>query len=673
MFPNRSSLQERGISAGMCSAYKLCLLLCFIFFVQSGFAQTKDTADKVRITILNSGKYIFTKTDSGDYTKFVQDVILLQGSDTLYCDSVYLNNTTRNFEAFNNVRIAQQGGTQGSSDYLKYTTAQKLAFMRGNVSLTDGKNKLWCEELTYDLGTKTGVYSKGGTLNSDSTTVSSRAGTYNVKTKEARFTDNVIVTDPRYRIKSKDLGYNTETKVETFYGYSVVISDSSKLVLTTTGGTYDSKNVIAHFRGHSSIWNADQYIEADTMSYNKATGYGFALGNVISIDTTQHSTLYCGYAEYYRRQRILWACIKPVMVQVNGKDTLYMRADTFYSAPMMKVYGAKKVALIPKDSLSVEDTAQHIVKDSVQLVKDTIGIPEVMPYKRDTALPVASPVVIADTPKVADNETTAKIKGKKKSKKKRKQEAKIAAAIVKEIKPALADTNITWVVATAKYRMADFAADTLRVNKLRKNGQLTAADTAGADTTAPMFFIGYHHVLIFSDSLQGKCDSVCYTRSDSLIRMIYAPIAWAHNSQITGDTILMQLDSSSINRMYVPNNALLVSQSGPEQAHLYDQIQGKTLNAFFKNNEIVKMVVRPNAESIYYSKDEAGAYLGVDQAKSEIMRVFFENQQIQQIKFEVEPHHTMTPLEKADLPNTKLSRFKWLMDLRPKNKEELFK
>src|SRR5207244_843535 len=64
-----------------------------------------------------------------------------------------------------------------------------------------------------------------------------------------------------------------------------------------------------------------------------------------------------------------------------------------------------------------------------------------------------------------------------------------------------------------------------------------AVDTTAADTTAPLYFIGYHHVLIFSDSLQGRCDSIVYTRADSLIRMIYKPIAWAHNSQITGDTI----------------------------------------------------------------------------------------------------------------------------------------
>ena len=120
------------------------------------------------------------------------------------------------YEAFSNVRIAQTGGTQGTSDYLRYTADNKEAFMQGNVNLTDGKNRLACAELTYNLGTKTGVYNNGGTLYSDSTVVSSNTGVYNVKDKNARFKGNVHITDPTYKIISDDLGYNTETKFETF-------------------------------------------------------------------------------------------------------------------------------------------------------------------------------------------------------------------------------------------------------------------------------------------------------------------------------------------------------------------------------------------------------------------------------------------------------------------------
>ena len=194
-----------------------------------------------------------------------------------------------------------------------------------------------------------------------------------------------------------------------------------------------------------------------------------------------------------------------------------------------------------------------------------------------------------------------------------------------------------------------------------------------ADSTAPLYFIGYHNVRIFNDSIQGKCDSVCYTRSDSLVRMMIHPVVWAHKSQVTGDTILMQLDSTTMRKMFVPNNAIIISQSGPEKAHMFDQVQGRTLTAYFASNTITEMIVKPDAQSIYYSKDEKDAYLGLCQSVSDRIFIHFDGQKIKNIKFDRDAHITLTPMEKADIPNARLSKFRWLMDTRPASKEELFR
>ncbi len=547
-------------------------LLIIILLVANGsvYAQKTDTAKKVNISILKTIRFESFQTDSGVINKFIGDVQLQQAESIMYCDSAYLNQKTNNLEAFSNVKIIQPGGTEAMSDYLRYTGNIKLAFMKGNVSLTDGKSKLWCTELTYDLTTKTGTYDQGGTLQNDATTVSSNSGVYDVKNKDSRFKGNVIITDPQYNIKSEDLGYNTETKVIRFFSPSVVLGDKSKLV--TSSGTYDSKNEIAHFISRSSITDADQYLEADTINYDKHTGNGDATGHVISIDTAQHSTLYCGHADYNGKTHKLLAVDKPVLKQMNGADSLFMRADTFYSAP------------VPKKSIQ---------KDSTTTTEKKVEKPS---------------------------------RHAGKTKKQVKQP---------EIEPA--------------------------------------TDTAAIDSTSPRFFIGYHHVLIFSDSLQGKCDSISYSQADSILRMMKNPAAWAHNSQITGDTIILKMDSGKLKSIFVPNNALLVTRSGPPKAQMFDQVQGKTLTGHFVNNAITYMVVYPNAESIFFPKDEKNQYLGVNQGTSEKMKVYFKNQKVDRIILEQEPHNTMTPLNQINISTTRLSRFIWLEDLRPKSREELFK
>jgi len=685
--------QEKIKAQGFCR-YKVCiahiiLLLSVLAASIPANGQQADTADKIKIHILNNKFVTFTHTDTGEFYRFIGDVVMQQGTDTLYCDSLIQNKTSNIIEAFGNVRIAQQDGTQGKSEYLRYTSDKKLAYMHGNVSLTDGKNNLQSPDLTYDLGTKVGNYFNGGVLHNDSTTVTSNTGIYNGRTKDARFTGDAVIIDPKYKIVSEDLEYNTETKETKFYAKSTVTSDSGKTILQTSNGTYDGKLGKAHFVGHSSVWDDGEYIEGDSLDYNKLTGYGLGNGHVISIDTAHHSTLYCGHVEYFHKARVLWATIKPVMEQVNGKDTLYLAGDTMYTAPMVKekivmTKGKAKTDSLQKLPTNLKsDTAGKWI--DIKRINDAKSLTDTMLKASPRPMgPEPDSLYFVGYVKDSSNATkplSDNVKDTTNLATKKNKQSSAKDTI--KLKPA---PDFRWVVPNGpKYRKMDttksitiaLEAPQPERKKKRRKGIAVAepvADTASsADTTAPMYFIAWNHVKLFSDSLQGRCDSICYTRSDSTIRMISAPIAWAHNSQITGDTILLYLDSNHLRSMYVPNNAMVVSQSGPAKAKLFDQIQGRTLTAHFKNNEITDMLVVPDAECIYYSKDEHEAYMGVNQSKSVRMHIFFEDRKIIDIKFQQDVHQTVTPLEQADLPGMKLSRFKWRIYDRPKSKEELFK
>ena len=536
--------------------HTVILCLCLLGISRYAYAQDKpaDSA-KVPIEILQADDLQSVQTDTGTINKLIGNVALKQDESLMYCDSAYFYLERNSLEAFGNVRIIQPG-SQGESDYMRYSGNTKKAFMQGNVMLTDGSSNLWSEEVDYDMATKIGTYANGGTLQDSATTLSSNSGIYNMKSKDARFMGDVIVHNPDYDIVSEDMGYNTTTKVTSFYSHSVITSDSS--VLTTTGGTYDTRNELANFTSRSSIVNKEQYIEADTIDYDKISGIGKAKGKVIAIDTLQKTTLYSGVADYNEKKRTMLATIKPVLKQMNGNDSLFIRADTLFSAPIPRA----------QDSIMIE-----------------------------------------------------RVTGKGKNK--------------KTIKVPMSDTMVS-------------------------------------DSSRPRYFIGYHHVTIFSDSLQGRCDSISYSQQDSVMKMMYDPIVWSRNSQITGDTILLYMDSSKLKKLYVPNNGFMISQSGPEKAKLFDQVQGKTLTGNFTDNTITDMVVRPNAETIYYTTDDGGAYIGVNEVTGARMKILFNDQKIDKILYEQDVKQTMTPLDQADLPNMKLSRFQWHIEKRPKSLAELF-
>jgi len=84
------------------------------------------------------------------------------------------------------------------------------------------------------------------------------------------------------------------------------------------------------------------------------------------------------------------------------------------------------------------------------------------------------------------------------------------------------------------------------------------------------------------------------------------------------------------------------------------------------------MLVRPDAQTIYYTTDDYGAYLGVNEVNGERMIIYFDDQKIDRIIYEQDVKQKMTPLDQADLPAMRLSRFQWHIDKRPKSLAELF-
>jgi lipopolysaccharide export system protein LptA len=562
-----------------------------LFWAFGAWAQRgHDSANTVAIQILNTRTGTFTQTETGGVNKLVGDVLLQQGGTSLACDSAILDVDRNNVEAFGSVHIIQPGGTEVESDYLRYTGNTRMAYLRGAVALTDGTNNLWSEVLTYDLGSKIGNYTDGGTLQSGETVLSSRRGTYNLRSKDARFIGEVIVNNPRYDVISDDLGYNTEKKVVRFYGPSIVTNDKSEL--RTTRGTWDERREVAHFNARSSIWSSDQYVEADTMDYDRKTGFGLARGEVFALDTAQQITLWSRYAAYNENQKTLLAAIKPVLRRISGEDSIFIAADTFLSAP---------------------DIREAVVLNKAAL-KDGSG-------KNDSARkPAVKPKAPRRVPAPAHSDTLSR-----------------------RPPPVFAPVPVT------------------------------IEDSTAADTAKARYFIGYRHVRVFSDSLQAICDSIRYTQRDSALRLIRDPVAWSRSGQISGDTIVLVTDSGKIRSLWVPNNALMVSRSGPEKANLFDQVQGKTLTGLFDEGALREMVVWPEAESIYFATDDDGAYIGVNESQGDRMRIFFRESKIRRILIEQNPKQTMTPLNSASLAGLRLSRFVWREKEKPKSREELFR
>ena len=171
--------------------------------------------------------------------------------------------------------------------------------------------------------------------------------------------------------------------------------------------------------------------------------------------------------------------------------------------------------------------------------------------------------------------------------------------------------------------------------------------------------------------MQGKCDTLTYLMSDSTIRMRVAPVLWADDSQMTADKIDIKTDGENIDFVLQYGNALIVSQDTIEG---FNQIKGRDITSHFKNGNVHHVNVDgESAETIYWIRDDDGGLIGIDVAKSTTMVIEMKNNSVSRIKGYKEISETMFP--EADLKESSryLSGFKWYADIRPIDKDDIFR
>jgi lipopolysaccharide export system protein LptA len=180
----------------------------------------------------------------------------------------------------------------------------------------------------------------------------------------------------------------------------------------------------------------------------------------------------------------------------------------------------------------------------------------------------------------------------------------------------------------------------------------------------------YHHVRIFSDSLQAVADSCYYSGLDSIFRLFTNPIAWAGGYQVTGDTMFLYTKNKKPDRLYVFENSMVV---GKTYTNMYNQIKGNTLNGYFKDGVIDYMRSKGSAEAVYFIKDDSMALVGVNRVnKADVIDMIFLKKQLNKVVLRQDAEGIMYPIKKVNLDDMKLRNFKWLEEQRPKTKFELF-
>lgn len=630
----------------------IAFLCCKLILPAQNVIPPPPTTDTLRVIQIIHGNILRLKTiDSATTLQTIAgDVILKEGLTLFYCDSAAINQQTNVLEAFGHVHINQNDSIHTYSQYLKYIGAERIAFLKKDVRLTDNKGTLYTQDLEYDLKSSVGKYRSGGRVVNGKTVLTSTEGIYYADTKDVFFKKNVHLIDPKYEITNDTLLYNTQTQITSWNTPSVIKSKNGGDIYSSNG-TYDLKNGKAFFGNRTIIKDSTRTYVADNSAYDEKSGIAQLEGNAIIKDSVNGYTVMGNQIYLDKNNNSFLATRKPILIfKGEGNDSTFIAADTLFSGVEKRDSLGRKITL-SKDTLKKETLIT--AEDSLLVKTDSLPAFNRKSMNKNRQSKDTALKNLSDSLLVAKDSIENKV-----------------LVLMEPVKDTIATIKRDSLLAKqATYESNPIITSTTEL-KLQNDSLKKTTEIKIAKDTAIRFFIAFHNVRIFNDSLQSVCDSLYYSSEDSIFRLFQDPLVFSNNSQIAGDTIYMFTKNKKADRLYVFENGIIINKVNEK---MYNQFAGRTLNGYFKDGELDYMRAKGSpAESVFYPQDDDSAYIGMNRSKGDVIDIYFLERAVNKVKFINSVDGTLFPIRQIPEDKKYLKNYKWLDKRRPKNKLELF-
>ncbi|HZI68931.1 MAG: OstA-like protein [Ginsengibacter sp.] len=667
---------------------------CLVFFLLSGyvsFAQVtppqaapatdtvRPSTDTVReFEIIRGPSMRAIKIDSNTTLQTIAGgAVIKQGNTIFHGDSAVVNPFTHVLEAFGNIEINQADTVHTYSQYLKYMGVEKIAYLKNKVKLTNKSGTLFTNDLDYNMQTGIGNFHNGGKIIENKSVITSVEGTYYDDTKDIYFKKNVKLDEPQKHIRADSLLYNMRTRQTTFISPTNI--KTPEVEVNTSNGTYDLNTGNAFFTNRATVKDSSgRLYSANTMALENKTGNAQLEGNAVIIDSAGGYTIIANQVFMNKKKNSFLATRKPVLIIKQKDDSTYIAADTIFSGFTTFVKNQNKV--LQNDSTINVDTSEN------RKVQETIAHDTTHQFflqqhpelndslkrnlqKDSSKIPVS--IDSLEKKAVAPEKDTGRLILKK--------PPQDSSSVNNSLKAKI-NKVVPFDTLKNKIKTDTTLKDTSQID-LRKNLQERLADSLQNESkkqidstnksdTAIRYFLAFHHVKIYNDSLQSVCDSLFISSKDSVFRLYYNPVVWSGHTQIVGDTMFLFTKNKQPERLYVFESGLIVNKT---KEGFFNQMSGKTINGYFVDGKIDYMRVKgTQAESIYYIQNEDSAYVGMNRARGDVIDLYFKKDDLTKVIFINSVQGKMYPMDQIPDDQKQLKSFQWLDDRRPKNRAELF-
>lgn len=340
----------------------LSFLLLAIFFSTAAFAQRTVQLQK------GAGRLIGGVKNGERIERVIDNVVFVQNTTTIYCDSAWFYRTKNMVEAFGNVRIVEGDSITITSRYLEYDGNTKKAKLRNNVVFTKlATAKLYTDFLDYDRMVNEARYYNGGRLVDSINTLVSRKGYYDATSNFASFKKDVKVTNPDYVMTSDSTRYNSRSKVIYFVTKTHVV-DKDTNTFVYESGTYHTLE--RTFNSSAGFGKSQSYtIKGDRFFLDDVNKISKVRGNVEMTSLQEKMTIYGQASDTYNNNYAKIYDRAYIAKVTDEGDTLFIRADTLVSIddvnPQKKrLLAYHNVRIFKRDLQGIADSLEYRSADS---------------------------------------------------------------------------------------------------------------------------------------------------------------------------------------------------------------------------------------------------------------------------------------------------------------------
>ncbi len=545
-----------------------------------------------------------------------------------YADEQFNVEGTDTIIMLHNVVLHHNGAVVVCDSAVRYSENRFECF--GDVIINQDSTYIYCQRATYDrLENTAQVFDDLIKIVSGSSELYTYNFSFNTLDNVGRYWGGGTMLQDSNRMESERGWYHTDTK--DIYAAGGVQMTDPDYKLISDSVRYNTGEQVAEFYTLTYIWNSDNDMLSATkgLYYNRTREYDFTADAFVMTETQQL------WADSLRYSTLTRDAVAHRNIQILDEENQTMAFGDYG-----EWYGGPQEGLLTLEP-SLVGFDRDAPEDTVYMRSDSIFIFSIPWDAEWDALPEDS-TALAETP-VPEPEI---------------------AEVIEEVDILMPPLDSAIVADTLMLPV--IPVDTLMVNMPQDSAYVADSipELEPEHDSLQRMIKAYRNVKIWRHDLQAVCDSMVAFSKDSTAHMYIDPVIWNEENQITSTVVDIYTRDKELYRAEFTGDPIMISKVYGEQ---YNQIKGRRMESFFRDNEVERHFVDGNAQTHYYEVGEGEARPHTFAIVNSATATFwFREQEAIRMTFSNSPDYVAYPIDQ--IPNDVeeyLPGFKWEAERRP--------